>query len=188
MQRLFITVKRGIVRNWSPLAFIGYSWILCMPVACGVDRRAEVASASSDSAYADVQHRGEAVMGVDQYTSKHVFEDLPDGGRILLERDDATDTAAISQIRAHMREVASDFTNGNFAKPFAVHAMALPGTQVMTALKAEIEYTAVDRARGAEVRITSSAPAAIDAVHRFLAFQRSDHRAAGSESMESHTR
>jgi hypothetical protein len=143
-------------------------------------------SRSSDSAYAAVQERGKSVMGVDQYASKHVFEDLPDGGRILLERDDATDTAAISQIRAHMRQVASDFRNGNFAKPFAVHAMAVPGADVMSALKADIEYTTVDRARGAEVRITSSDSAAIDAVHRFLAFQRSDHRAAGSESMESH--
>jgi hypothetical protein len=125
-------------------------------------------------------------MGVDQYSSKHVFEDLPDGGRVILERDDVTDTAAISQIRVHMRDVASDFRNGNFAKPFAVHAMAVPGTGVMSALKAKIGYTTVDRERGAEVRITSSDPAAIEAIHRFLAFQRSDHRAAGSEAMPGH--
>ena len=39
----------------------------------------------SDSAFAQVQERGRAVMGVDQYTSTHVFESLPDGGRIVLQ-------------------------------------------------------------------------------------------------------
>lgn len=54
--------------------------------------------ANSDSAFAAVQSRGAAVMGVDQYTSAHVFEDLPDGGRIVLERKDATDSAAVRAI------------------------------------------------------------------------------------------
>jgi len=31
-----------------------------------------------------MQSRGAHVMGVDQYTSAHVFEDLPDGGRVVL--------------------------------------------------------------------------------------------------------
>jgi len=54
-----------------------------------------------------MQSRGAHVMGVDQYTSAHVFEDLPDGGRVVLERDDAADTAAIVAIRGHMREIAA---------------------------------------------------------------------------------
>jgi len=43
-----------------------------------------------------MQSRGAQVMGVDQYTSAHVFEDLPDGGRVVLDRADLADTAAIS--------------------------------------------------------------------------------------------
>jgi hypothetical protein len=46
--------------------------------------------------FAAMQARGEHVMGVDQYTSAHVFEDLPDGGRVILDRADAADTAAIA--------------------------------------------------------------------------------------------
>src|SRR5688572_33371875 len=45
--------------------------------------------ATSDSAFAGVQARGHDAMGVDQYTSAHRFEPLPDGGRIELQRDTA---------------------------------------------------------------------------------------------------
>ena len=133
-------------------------------------------SASSDSAFAAVQERGKDVMGVDQYTSRHVFEDLPDGGRIVLDRDDASDTVAIATIRAHMREIAGQFGRGDFTNPSLVHAQTVPGTGIMRARRDAISYTAADRPRGAEVRIASRDSAAVRAIHEFLAFQRSDHR------------
>lgn len=145
-----------------------------------------VAAPPNDSAFAAVQSRGAGVMGVDQYTSQHVFEDLPDGGRIVLERDDANDSAAVTAIRTHMREIASDFRAGDFTKPFAVHAREVPGTDVLRARRAALQYDVVDRPRGAEVRITTVDPAALQAVHAFLAFQRSDHRAAGHEGHGGH--
>jgi len=137
---------------------------------------------ATDSSFADVQRRGETVMGVDQYTSKHVFEDLPDGGRIVLDRDDASDTAGVRTIRAHMRTIESAFQRGDFTLPGVVHASEVPGTRVMAEKRSTIAYRAADRARGAEVRITTRDPAAVAAVHAFLKFQRSDHRAAGHES------
>ena len=141
-------------------------------------------AASSDAAFGKVQERGEAIMGVDQYTSAHVFEDLPDGGLIVLERADGSDSAGVATIRAHMREVAADFRAGDFAKPFAVHAMEVPGTATMAKLKDRITFEATDRPAGAEVRIRTSDATAVTAVHEFLAFQRSDHRAAGHEGMD----
>ena len=53
-------------------------------------------SASHDSAYAAMQERGRVVMGVDQYTSTHRFDDLPNGGRITLVRN-VDDTAAAAR-------------------------------------------------------------------------------------------
>ena len=120
-------------------------------------------------------------MGVNQYTSAHVFEDLPDGGRVVLDREDASDTADITKIRAHMRDIEAAFRAGDFSRPFEVHAQTVPGTAVMTARRAGISYVAIDRLRGGEVRITSSDPAAIAAIHAFLAFQRDAHRAAAHE-------
>ncbi len=134
-----------------------------------------------DADFAAMQSRGAHVMGVDQYTSAHVFEDLPDGGRVVLERDDPTDTAAVATIRAHMRDIQAAFRAGDFTKPFAVHAQTVPGTGVMTARHAAISYEAIDRPRGGEVRITSNDPVAVAAIHDFLAFQRQQHHAAGHD-------
>ena len=135
----------------------------------------------ADDAFAGVQRRGQVAMGVDQYTSAHVFEDLPDGGRIVLDRDDATDSAGIATIRAHMREIAAAFGRGEFDVPGFVHAREVPGTAVMASRRGAIHYDAVDRPRGAEVRIRTTDPEALRAIHDFLAFQRIDHRAAGHE-------
>jgi len=133
--------------------------------------------------FAAMQARGRDVMGVDQDSSQHVFEDLPDGGRVILERPGASDSAAIATIRAHMRDIAAAFRAGDFAKPFQVHAQQVPGTAVMTQRRAAISYAVIDRPRGGEVRITTRDTAAATAVHEFLAFQRSAHHAAGHEHM-----
>jgi len=133
-----------------------------------------------------MQERGAHVMGVDQYTSAHAFEDLPDGGRVVLERDDAGDSAAIAAIRLHMREIAASFRAGDFTKPFQVHARTVPGTAVMRDRRAAISYAPVDRPRGAEVRITSADTSAVAAIHQFLEFQRQQHRAPAHEGMPNH--
>jgi hypothetical protein len=156
---------------------------LLVLVACG-PKGTPAAATRTDSAFTTTQERGKEVMGVDQYTSAHVFEDLPDGGRIVLDRADAGDTAGIATIRAHMRQIATDFRDGDFSKPFAVHAVEVPGTKAMAALRDRITYEAADRPAGAEVRIRTDDPAAVAAVHDFLAFQRSAHRAAGHEGMD----
>ena len=135
----------------------------------------------SDTAFASMQERGAVVMGVDQYTSAHVFEDLADGGRIVLDRDDAGDTAGIGAIRQHMRDIVVAFRAGDFAKPFAVHAGEVPGTAVMTARRAAITYISSDRPRGAAVRIVTTDSVAVAAVHAFLEFQRAAHHAAGHD-------
>ena len=132
----------------------------------------------SDSAFAKLQQRGETVMGVDQYTSQHVFEPLPNGGRIVLQRKE-TDTAGEAVIREHMRTIARAFTAGDFTLPGVVHAMKdVPGTAQMRALRNDITYTPQDLPRGGEVVIATNNPRAVAAIHEFLAFQRSDHRAA----------
>jgi hypothetical protein len=156
--------------------------IVAFAAACTGDSKS--APKNSDSAFAAVKDRGRGVMGVDQDSSAHVFEDLPDGGRIVLDQKNANDAAAIATIRQHMRSVADDFRAGNFTKPFAVHAQQVPGTGVMAAKRAKITYRVADRPSGAEVRIKSTDAGAVSAVHAFLEFQRSDHRAAGHEDMD----
>lgn len=149
-------------------------------VACG---RRGASAGQSDSAFAAMQRRGHAVMGVDQYASAHVFEDLVDGGRIVLEADSVSDSAGIGAIRQHMRDIAVAFRAGDFARPFRVHARVVPGTAVMAARHTRITYEATDRPRGAEVRIRTTDLEVVTAIHAFLEFQRSAHHAAGHEAM-----
>lgn len=127
-----------------------------------------------DSAFAAVQARGRIAMGVDQYSSEHEFEDLPDGGRIELQRDPA-DTAGVRTIREHLREIARAFAAGNFETPGFVHDREVPGVRVMTARRDRIRYDFRPLPGGGEVIITARDDDAIRAIRDFLAFQRMDH-------------
>ncbi|HKP15010.1 MAG TPA: hypothetical protein VJT85_03070 [Gemmatimonadaceae bacterium] len=131
-------------------------------------------AAPDDSAFRALQARGFLVMGVNQYTSVHRFDALPEGGRIELQRD-RDDSAGTATIRAHLRAIARAFAAGDFAAPASVHAETVPGVIVMRARRAAIRYEVADLARGAELRIRSADPMAVEAIHRFLAYQRTEH-------------
>lgn len=130
---------------------------------------------TADTSFDAMQTRGRTAMGVDQYTSIHRFDALPDGGRIELQRD-RDDSAGAARIQAHMRDIARAFTLGDFGTPAVVHMKRVPGADVMRARRRVIRYDQADLPRGAALRIHSSDPAAISAIHRFLAFQRTEHR------------
>jgi hypothetical protein len=135
--------------------------------------------AATDSSFDAMQQRGLVAMGVDQYTSIHRFDALADGGRIELQRD-RDDSAGTSVIRAHLREIARAFADGDFTTPATVHMTTVPGADVMRARRRLIVYEPTDLPRGAELRIRSRDPDAVAAIHDFLAFQRAEHRAPES--------
>jgi hypothetical protein len=125
-----------------------------------------------------MQERGRTAMGVDQYTSTHHFDALPDGGRIELQRN-AEDTAGTAQIRAHIHQIARAFEAGDFSTPAMVHMQSVPGAKTMAARRSKISYEVQDLPRGAELRIRTADPDALRAIHEFMAFQRGEHHAAG---------
>ena len=135
-------------------------------------------AAQGDTAFAAMQARGQMAMGVDQYTSTHTFDALPDGGRIELLRDVA-DTLGTRQIRAHLRLIEHAFQAGDFSTPEFVHMQQMPGTSVMAAKKDVISYRYRELPRGGEVRMTTSDTAALAAIHAFVAAQRDQHHANG---------
>lgn len=155
----------------SPVLIAG----LVLSLACRTDGR-PVASGSRDSDFAGVQSRGAAAMGVNQYTSTHLFTPLPDGGRIELQRNEP-DSAGVEQVRRHMAMIARQFASGDFRLPGFVHARDVPGTAVMAARRAALQYSVESLPRGAALRIHTTDAEAIAAIHAFLAFQRKDHHA-----------
>jgi hypothetical protein len=115
-------------------------------------------------------------MGVNQYTSTHIFQPLGDGGRIELQRN-GTDSTGALQIRRHMEAIARQFAGGDFHLPGFVHAREVPGTGVMAARRAAVRYTVESLPRGAALRLQTADPVVVAAIHDFLAFQRQHHHA-----------
>jgi hypothetical protein len=147
----------------------------CSPPSPDHSRTSAASPASDDSGFAQVQRRGRVAMGVDQYTSAHRFEPLPDGGQITLTRNSA-DPAGVKQIRAHMAGIAAAFRRGDFTIPGFVHDRTVPGTAIMAARRDRISYRADTVPLGGSLRLHSTDSAAVSAIHQFLAFQRRDHR------------
>lgn len=141
---------------------------------------------AQDTSFAAMQQRGKTAMGVDQYTSVHKFDDLRDGGRIELQRD-RDDSVGVKAIRAHLAAIRTAFGTGDFSTPAFVHMKDVPGTKAMGAKRGVIRYTLESLPRGGALRITTTDPAAVAAVHRFLAFQRGEHHAEGMSAHEHHT-
>jgi hypothetical protein len=151
---------------------------LCVSVAvlASMSVTASQAQDAGDTAYKSMQSRGRMAMGVDQYTSTHRFEDLPDGGRIELQRN-RPDSAGVNAIREHLRAIAQAFAKGDFAAPALVHAGEVPGAHTMAEKHQAIFYEYRPLTLGGEVRITTGDAEALQAIHTFLEFQRREHRA-----------
>jgi hypothetical protein len=124
---------------------------------------------------AEMKQRGAQAMGFDQDTTTHHFRLTRTGGAIEVSTNEASDTAGRDQIRAHLEEIAAEFAEGNFEKPFMTHAEVPPGTETMKRLAAKIHYSFKKTARGGVVRIEAADSAARDAVHEFLRYQITEH-------------
>jgi hypothetical protein len=143
-----------------------------------------VTSQDHDQHHADVQKRGDQVMGFDHEKTTHHFRLTRDGGAIEVEANDPKDTSSRDQIRQHLSHIAQMFADGDFMAPMLIHAQTPPGVPVMKRLKANIKYRFEETARGGRVRITTANPDALAAVHEFLRFQISDHATGDSGKVE----
>lgn len=135
---------------------------------------------ANDSAFKDLQKRGQMAMGVDQNMSKHKFDVTLDGGRIELQRD-KPDSVDVAQIRAHLKRIQHAFAAGDFSTPGFVHMRSMPGTAVMAAKKNVIKYSYHDLPLGAELKISTKDPTAKAAITQFMMSQRTDHRSGGTD-------
>lgn len=145
-------------------------WLLAVAAAGPL-----AAQGTTDTGFAAMQRRGAMVMGVDQYTSHHTFDLLPDGGRIVLVRE-AADTAGVRTIRAHMQDIAKAFAAGDFGHALEVHQHGLPGAAVMRQRRGAIRFAVDTLPGGGAVRIFSTDSLAVRAIHQFLAAQRREHQ------------
>lgn len=128
---------------------------------------------------AELKKRGTLAMGFDQDKTTHQFRTSATGGSIEVDVRDPADAASREQIRTHLKDIAAAFAKGDFAKPFQTHAEVPPGVPAMRRLRAVIHYKYEETAGGGAVRISTSDPVALKAVHAFLAYQAREHHTGG---------
>jgi TusA-related sulfurtransferase len=133
--------------------------------------------------HADADSRGDRVMGFSHEKSTHHFRLLPDGGFIEVTANDPADAATRSQIQMHLSHIARMFAEGDFQAPMLVHDKVPPGTPILQRLKASVSYRFEKVDRGGRIRITTTDPEALGAVHEFLRFQISDHQTGDSPNV-----
>jgi hypothetical protein len=124
---------------------------------------------------ADVEKRGDQAMGFPHDKTTHHFRLYSDGGAIEVTVNDNKDSQNLQAIRSHLTHIASLFSNGEFSIPMFVHDQVPPGVRAMKEKRAEISYSFEALAAGGRVRIKTTNPDALKAVHEFLRFQIADH-------------
>ena len=123
-------------------------------------------------------------MGFSHDATTHHFRMAPDGGVIEVTANYANDKTSTEAIRSHLSHIAVMFGNGDFSTPMFVHDGVPPGVTTMKLLKAAIRYQYEEISYGGRVRIESSDPIALAAIHDFLRFQISDHQTGDSVEAE----
>jgi hypothetical protein len=132
--------------------------------------------ATADSHHAGVEKHGDAAMGFSHEKTTHHFLLSANGGSIEVTANEATDKPSTDAIRAHLSHITVMFGNGDFQTPMFIHDGIPPGVTSMKLLKSKIQYKYEEISSGGRVRIESSDPVAIAAIHDFLRFQISEHR------------
>jgi len=119
--------------------------------------------------------RGNVAMGFNQSMIHHHFMAMTTGGEIMIMSANMSDTKTVNEIRSHVEEIQHEFSQGNFTKPFYIHAQNVPGTDVMTAKKNLIQYSIKDFNGGSALILTTNDTELLNAIQQFMNFQSSQH-------------
>ena len=115
-------------------------------------------------------------MGFDQNKIIHKFVVTPFGSSIIITALNSSDKQTIDQIRNHISDIQKEFSQGNFTKPFFIHAQEVPGTEVMSGKKDLIKYHISEIKNGSSLNLSTNDKGIIDAIGLFMEFQTSGHQ------------
>lgn len=141
-----------------------------------VGRTAVSAAQSQHGQHAAGQKHGGPAMGFDVKKTAHHFLLSENGGSIEVSVKDPADRELREQVQTHLRHIAAQFGEGNFATPFAVHGENPAGVPELKQRAAEITYTFEPSDLGGRVAIATQSPKALAAVHEFLRYQIREHK------------
>ena len=119
--------------------------------------------------------RGNIAMGFNQSKIAHQFIATSNGGKIMVTALNNRDSQTIKEIKNHIMDIQKEFAEGNFTKPFFIHAQEVPGTEIMTEKKHLIRYDILEMNNGSTLLLTTNDKELIDAINQFMEFQASEH-------------
>jgi hypothetical protein len=122
-----------------------------------------------------MMQRGNLAMGFDQSKIAHEFSSTEDGGQIMITALNEKDNNTINQIKSHTRDIQNDFTEGNFTKPFFIHAESVPGTDAMTQNKDQIQYKIQDLKNGSILLLITNNSSLVSSINQFMTYQSTEH-------------
>ncbi|GAB3435187.1 aspartate carbamoyltransferase [Massilia solisilvae] len=133
---------------------------------------------------AEVARRGAQVMPFELAATTHLFTTTQNGGVQRVVAKDPSDARQTGLVRAHLRDIARQFKDGNFSAPARIHGDAMPGLARLKAAapgQVQVEYREVDG--GAELVYRSDDPQLVTALHEWFGAQLADH---GKDAMSGH--
>jgi DNA replication protein DnaD len=119
--------------------------------------------------------RGDIAMGFNQNKITHHFVATPDGGKIIITSLNSTDRQTINQIKNHILDIQKEFSEGNFTKPFFIHAQEVPGAEIMSEKKDLIKYSIQETNNGSSLLLSTNDKELVDAIKHFMQFQTRQH-------------
>jgi len=133
---------------------------------------------------AEVAQRGAEVMAFSLKATTHIFTKSDDGGSQRLIAKNPSDDVQIRLIRAHLREIQTQFQHGDFSGPARTHGTDMPGlAQLRTATPGLVSIAYKDINGGGELTYRSGDPKLVFALHVWFDAQLSDH---GADAMNGH--
>jgi hypothetical protein len=133
---------------------------------------------------ADVATRGKDVMPFSLEATTHHFSKSTHGGVQQVVAKDAKDSAQISLIRSHLKQIRGQFLKGEFSGPAHIHGQDMPGlAELKQAKPGQISIEYKDMKAGGQLTYRTADPRLVGALHKWFDAQLSDH---GKDAKEGH--
>lgn len=143
-----------------------------------------IAVAADSGREAQVARRGADVMPFDVKATTHIFTQTPDGGVQRVVAKNKADAKQVKLVRAHLRDIESEFRRGDFSGPAHIHGDDMPGlAQLKAAKPGAIAISYRDVPGGAQLTYRTGDGDLVAALHEWFDAQLSDH---GPDAMAGH--
>ena len=142
------------------------------------------AGAADAQRQAEVAKRGPDVMPFSLKATQHVFTKTQEGGIQKVIARNPADAEQVRLVRGHLRDIQTQFLQGDFSGPAHIHGAEMPGlTQLRAAKPGQISIDYKEVEGGAELAYRTPDANLVGALHVWFDAQVSDH---GPDAMAGH--